>query len=329
MSRKLPFSSRREWDKSRLGWEASAVVPSQHFRQSRDVKQGSSVGLGSLATLAIALLAQSALAAPPPPVRTPPALDQPVNGYDMRVPFQLWRYWVESRKGPVTEALLAEAEDLAGLEHFGRLLRFQKSNDFGHYLTGEIRAYCQPTHGARYTPIAGSCVYVLRRAYVPLDAATYGEPNPLSEWTRTNFDAEELAAHFRKIGLGPSTDWWFADREAMFATTRSPRAVLIGNAVVIRLDSTECPQMKAAIAALEGRALGASVDFVAVGKDDHLQSPNPHSIRSNFIVYLHADGGAYTVEGWAGPAARMATPILDAADTCERTLQRGVSSSGD
>ena len=275
--------------------------------------------LAALAKVMVSVAVLSAIpapAAPPPPVTIPPELDQPMDGYDMRRPYQIWRYWVESRKGPVTEALLAEPEKLPGLKHFGLLLRFEKSNDFGHYLTGEIRSYCEPRPDARYTPRPGSCTYVLRRAYVPYGAASYGEPNPVADWTRANFDAHALARYFREVGLAPDSNWWSVDRETMFAGAPSPSTVLEENAVIIRLDSTECPQMQAAIEALEGQPLDTAIDLAAVGKDEQLRPPRPHTVLSSYTIYLRADGGAYTVSGSAGPAARMAKPILDAADKC-------------
>lgn len=299
-----------------------AVAQRPAVRQSLAMRQ-QALTAAKVLVLSAALSVFPTRAAPPPPVLTPPELDEPVDGYDMRGPYQIWRYWVESRKGPVTEALLAEPEELAGLTSFGLLLRFKMNNDFGHYLTGEIRSYCEPRPDARYTPLPGSCIYVLRRAYVPLNAASYGEPNPLSEWTRANFDAQQLARHFREIGLTPGSNWWSADREAMFVSAASPRAVLAANAKVIRLASTECPQMQAAIEALEGQSLGAAIDFVAVGRDEQLRPPRPHAVRSIYTIHLRADEGPYTVEGWAGPAARMANPILNAADKCERDRQSG------
>lgn len=281
------------------------------------MKQQIFVVMAKIIGLSCALSAFPAMAAPPPPVPIPPTLEEPIDGYDMREPYQLWRYWVESRKGPVTEALLAEPEVLEGLRHYGLLLRFEQSNDFGHGLTGEIRVYCQPTPGSLYDPLAETCLYILRRAYVPLNVANSGETNPLSKWALANFDPQGLAIHLREIGLSPNTHWWSADREAIFSAAASPLAVLTDNAVVTRLDSTECPEMEAAIKALEGKSLGGVVDFVTVGEDRPLRPPPPpHAVKTNYTIHLRGDGGGYAIQGWGGPAEQMASPILEAANTC-------------
>lgn len=236
----------------------------------------------------------------------------------MRLPFQLWRYWVESSKGPVTEALLAKPETLEGLKPFAVLLRFKRFNDFGHYMTGEIRSYCPPSASIQLGPPPSGCRYVLRRVYVPLDAASYGKPNPLSQWTIAHFDAGALARHFRTSEIAPEANWWSMDRATLFAAAPSPRDVLTDNAKIIRLDSVQCPQMLAAIEALEGQPLGAPTDFMTIGNDSQIRPPPPHSVTTVYSVQLRADGGFYSVEGSAGPPRWLASPILAAADMCER-----------
>ncbi len=165
----------------------------------------------------------------------------------MRTPYQLWRYWVERQKGPVTEALLRQPDQLEGLKRFDLLMRFTRHSDFGHFLTGDLRGYCKPSTPNGYTPVPGSCRHVLRYAHVPSPASGGRPPNPVAEWTRTHFDAPALTRHFRAIGLGPDTEWWGADLESMFAAAPSPQAMLAENAVIVRVDSTECPQMEEAI----------------------------------------------------------------------------------
>lgn len=296
------------------------VVSISLIGHTPSMEQHANLPLTRFLGLATIVLAAPASAAPPPPAVSPPGLENPVDGYDMREPYQLWRYWVESQKGPVTEALLSELESLEGLQHYGRILRFKNSGDFGHYLTGEIRAYCQPKPGARFTPMPDTCIYVLRRAFVPLDAASYGDArssNPLAAWTLANFDAESLARHFRKMALPPHTNWWTTDRDAMFAAAPSPRAVLTENAVVRRIDTNQCPQMASAIIALEGKPLGAIIDIAAVGDDAELRPPRPHAVTTSYTIHLRAEDGPYTIEGSGGPALQMANQILREADACE------------
>jgi len=233
----------------------------------------------------------------------------------MRVPYELWRHWVEAQKGPVTLALLQQPDVLEGLRPRGTLLSFRSYNDFGHFLSGDIRVYC-PTGAPQ--PAPDSCRYLLRRAYVPLPAEDYGEINPVSEWVRANFDARELARNFRELGLAPDIDWGEADRAQVFSAAPSPGQVLADNAVVVRLHSIECPQMGAAIEALEGKALGMQIDFAGVGPDQKLRAPVPHAVSTTFTLFLLEEGGYTTIEGSRGPAAQIVDPILDAADACER-----------
>jgi len=237
------------------------------------------------------------------------------------VPYHLWRSWVESQKGPVTETLLNQPDEVEGLEPLGLLLRFKKHNDFGHYLTGEIRGYCRAAPDG-YSPLPGTCRYLLRRAYVPLGAEDYDATSPVSEWTQANFDAPALARHFRAIGLGPGTDWWLVGRDKLFAAAPSPREVLAANAVVVRLDSVECPEMGKAIEALEGKPVDAVIDLTTVGNDENLIPPAPHAVIADYTFYLRAGGDLLRMEGSRGPVAEMAMPILDAADRCEQARAR-------
>jgi hypothetical protein len=283
---------------------------------------GTSSTVARVLAISLAWMTSEIMAAPPPPARTPHALNQPVEGYDMRGPYQSWRMWVENQKGPVTESLLETPEEVDGLEPQGVLFRFTKHGDFGHFLSGEVRGYCRPSETSRHRPGPGSCRYLLRRAYVPLDVEDYDESNPVSEWAIANFNASALARHLRDIGLGPDTNWWGADRDKMFVAMPSPKKVLAENAVIIRLDSIECPEMGKAIIALEGKAIRIPVDLSAVERDQQLVPPIPHSVITRFTVYLRAEGGGLSVEGSDGLVARLIEPVLQAADACEQQRQR-------
>lgn len=266
--------------------------------------------LGCLPAIAIAQ-------APPPPIPSPPELAQPIDGYDMRTPHQLWRWWVEAEKGPVTEALLATPDTIDGLKPAGMVMSFARGGDFGIYLRGEVRTYCRM--GANgYTPVPGTCLHRLRRAYVPMAAASYQGTNPVAEWTRTHFNAAALARHFKAIGLPPETDWWRADREKMFAAAPSPRAVLTEHATMVRLDSTECPAMAKAIEALEGQSIDTRIDLSGVGEDATMEAPRPHAAITEVTLYLRDTMGLLRLEGSGGVTARLVQPITDAADACEK-----------
>jgi len=271
---------------------------------------------------ALALLALTptlALAAPPPPAPTPPALRQPVDGYDLLIPWQLWIYWVEGQKGAAADALLADAETIEGERAVGPpILRFTKTEDFGHFLTGEVRVYCRakPPHGFE----AGSCHYRLRRAYVPLAAGPFKGDNPVAKWTRDNFDAARLTRHFRETGIAPGADWWRIDRAKLFATMPSPAQVLTENATVVRLDSRDCPAMGAAIEALDGKTASWRMDMLAVGRDGESTPPAPHSVMTEYSLTISAPGraGRVTIKGAGDEIESLVAPVLDAADACEK-----------
>lgn len=268
----------------------------------------------------IAAIAPLAAQTLPPPAISPAGLEQPIDGYDMQAPYQLWRYWVERQKGTVIEAALQKPATVDGLKPMGRLLSFRRYNDFGQFLGGEIASYCRVQQGS-YVPEPKSCVYLLRRAYVDLAAASYGEHNPVADWTEQNFHPRALARHFRLIGIAPDTDWWGADRARLFSAAPSPHTILAENITMISLDSRECPAMASAIVATEGKAFDTPIDWPTVGTDPIVAVPRPHAHVTSLTVYLRSGGGSMTIEG-GDMVERIARPILDAADACEKARKQ-------
>lgn len=269
--------------------------------------------------LAIVLAPTMVLAAPPPPAPPVEALRQPVDGYDLQGPFQIWRYWVESQKGAAVDSLLAEPEVIEGEVAYGvPILRFVKYNDFGHFLTGEIRVYCKSKTPRGFQP--GTCHYRLRRAFVAMDAAAYGTENPVSRWTRETFVSSQMAGRLRAAGFGPETDWWRADRARLFATMPSAVPILKDNATLVRLDSRDCPGLAQAIEALEGRLLHLKLDFLTVGEDAKSDPPWPHADQVVFSLRIMVPGSSAPVllEGSGAMFERLSSPVFDAADACEK-----------
>ncbi len=271
------------------------------------------------ATFLFLLLAS---AAPPPPATVPEQLRRS-GGYDLGVVYQKWMYWIEGHKGAAADALLGTPDELPELRVAGEpVLRFRKYNDFGHFLTGEIRTYCRPAeqHGV----VPGTCHYLLRRAFVPHDAGTYGgKQNPVSRWMEANFDPGKLASHFRASGWEPGTDWWRQDAALMFAVLPSPLAMLRANATVVRLESRHCPAMAQAIAGLEGKRFSGAIDLPRIGPDAKGHVPWPHSVRTRVELrtLLPASTGEAVIDG-TGPAFdALMSPILDAADDCEKARE--------
>jgi hypothetical protein len=216
--------------------------------------------------------------------------------------------------------VLATPDSLPGETAWGRpILEFRKYNDFGHFLTGEVRVYCAPGEPA-YRPRPGSCHYRLRRAYVEAGAAGYSGPTPVSRWAIANFDAARLTRHFRETGIAPDTDWWMADRTKLFATMPSPVEVLMENVTVIRLDSRDCPGFARAIEALDRQTLTERTDLLAVGEDQAFEPPWPHAVTVEYTLRLNVGGanGRLTLTGSGGRLEALVDPVLDAADVCER-----------
>ena len=264
-----------------------------------------------------ALFAGNVSAAPPPPALEPPELSQVIEGYDLSAPFQLWFYWVESRKGEVVQSLLAQPDELPGERTIGPpIFTFTRTNDYGHYMSGEIRQYCRSS-GPRDID-RGHCHYLYRAAYVPHDAVTYQDDNPVSRWTRAAFDSERLARHLRETGFAPDTDWWLADRARMFTAMPSPVPVLTQNATVDRRDSRDCPGIAAAIAELERQRIDWRVDLIGVGEDEGAP-PTPHGISTEYslTIFVPGRGGVVTLTGAAGRFEELTRPIWDAMTACE------------
>lgn len=263
-------------------------------------------------------IASRAGAPPPPPAPVPASLNQPVEGYDLRELYQMWRGWIESRKGPATEALLAEPEEIAGEEEAsdGPILRFTKHNDFGPYLTGEIRIYCRRTATYRFVP--RTCHYRLRRAFIAAEAGAYGEDNPVARWMRESFDGPRLVRFLRDTGLPSDTDWWGVRSERLFPALPSPVPMLMANATMVRLDSRDCPAMARAIRAIDAQRIDWRLDLSATGEDGRPQYPAPHAIVTVYRLAIRTPAGIATIEASGSTVARIVAPVLDAADACEQ-----------
>jgi hypothetical protein len=269
--------------------------------------------------LVIALSPAAARAAPPPPPPPVEALRQPVDGYDLQRPFGIWRYWVEGQKGAAADTLLAEPELIEGEVAYGApILRFTAHNDFGHFLTGEIRVYCKPKHPRGSQP--GTCHYRLRRAFVAMDAVAYGPDNPVSQWTRETFVSSQMAGRLRAAGFGPETDWWMADRARLFATMPSAVPILKDNATLVRLDSRDCPALGRTVEALEGRLLRLKLDFPWIGEDATGEPPWPHAVQIVIALRIMVPGSSTPVllEGSGEMFERLSSPVFAAADACEK-----------
>ena len=265
---------------------------------------------------AAAFASQAARAAPPPPAPSPAELASPIEGYDLRTLYQLWRYWVEAHKGAAADRLLASPDVVEGYAAAGRpFLRFKKMNDFGHFMSGEVRSYCPAAAaGGR---VEDSCHFRLRRAYVAAEAGDF-DANPVSRWTRESFDAAKIVARVKALALPPQTDWWRADRQAIFSALPSPLEMLAANATLARLDSRECKRLAVAVSAMDEERLSWRTDVRSVGSDTERVYPGPHSIHPVWSLdIVTPSGGSATIEGSGKDLHAIVGPVLAAADACE------------
>lgn len=256
----------------------------------------------------------SARAAPPePPVPTPPELEQLYDGYDLRVVYQLWRYWIEGQKGEVTETLIAQPDTLPDeIAVAAPLMRFRASGDLGHFATGDLRTYCRPI--TPYGFDRATCHYVLRLATVPTRVG-FGDDAPTA-WMRRNFEPAKLAAHLKAEGLVPDTNWWLAPRERMFSQHPSATDMLSREGKVARMDSRACPAMSRAILAMETKRLDAPVDFWMVGPPGQLTPPPPHSVTWTYELELRIAGEGATLRSTGAWMRDIVGPVFDAARSC-------------
>lgn len=263
---------------------------------------------------ALVSLPASARGVPPPPMVTPPALKQPIDGYDMSVPYELWRYWIEQRKGAMMNAVLTRADPPPGEEAFGATqLRFRAGWDMGQVMAGDAQVYC-PRDGRGFE--RSTCHVVLRRVQIPDDVGGLGGPNVLSRWMQENFDAPALARHLKTQGLGPNTDWWRADRQRMFSAFPSPDAALTAAVRLERVDSRDCPAMAQAFETLDKAHVDIRLDMTGVGEDVWGKAPRPHSTAWTYTLSLRNDKGLTTLETDSWLIGDLVHPVLEAANAC-------------
>lgn len=275
--------------------------------------------------LALALLIVlgwgSAVAAQPvPPVFVPAEFQGDHDGYDMAVPYQRWRMWIEAQKGPVTEQALAEPAVIEGLHRIGQpLFTVAFHNDFGRAASGDVQVFCTvvPVYPARDR---GECSYLYRRADVPIAASYRGDPNAFDVWMRENFDPALIVRNLRAAEAPPSANLWMQG-ERMFDGAPSPAPMLTENLRIVRVDSRDCPAFQTAVEAVERRTLDWTLDLFAVGEDQPLIAPRPHAGRTTYTLNAWVDGHGVTLTG--GPVlAEILGPVIEAVWDCEQAEAR-------
>lgn len=261
---------------------------------------------------------------PIPPVQVPEQFREPVDGYGMMTPYQLWRMWIEREKGPVTEQALAQPDVLEGRQRVGRpLITAAFNNDFGRYATADVQVYCtvMPVYPDRNR---GECSYLFRWAEVPIQVS-YREPaNAMDVWMRAHFDPALIVRNLRAADVAPDADLWRVSREAMFEGAASPRPMLTEHLRIGRVDSRECPAFRAAVEAVERARPDWTLDLFAVGGDTPFRVPGPHALTAIYTLNTLVDGQSLTLTGDSALEA-LAGPVVRAAYDCDQARQAGRS----
>lgn len=257
---------------------------------------------------------------PIPPVQVPEEFREPIDGYSMITPYQLWRMWIEREKGPVTEQALAQPDVLEGRQRVGRpLVTAAFNNDFGRYATADVQVYCtvMPVYPDRNR---GECSYLFRWAEVPIHVSYRDTTNAMDVWMRTHFDPERIVRNLRAADVAPDGDLWRVSREAMFEGTASPRPMLAGHLRIGRVDSRECPAFRAAVEAVEGARPDWTLDLFAVGSDLPFRVPGPHARTATYTLNTLVDGQWLTLTG-DGALGVLVGPMVRAAYSCDQARQ--------
>lgn len=267
--------------------------------------------------LTIALIAASGAAqVPPPPPVVPTEFREPVNGYDLAALYGLWRHWIEAHKDEAIDATLAQPPGEAARWSGPPIVEFSSYNDFGRYVAGQLRRYCVIDQNIS---ASSGCRIQMRRAYVPLSAAVYDETNAIADWMRGAFDPQKLTSYLRETGMAPDTDWWMADRAAIFAALPSPVPILRQHAELVVVESGDCPAMLASLEEIDATSVDWRVNLFGVGAEEKPpMPPRPHAVQTNYTLrFVAADGDQVTVEGGSAALQSMIGPTLQAAEECE------------
>lgn len=280
-----------------------------------------------VATLAaiIALTSVTALAAPPPPPPPIPAVREPVDGYDLRIPWTLWNVWVDDRRGPVLDALLEAPEAVDGDESFGPpVIKVVKTGFHGRFATAEVRVYCRKR--ADWVKPRRGCHYRLRFADVALPTWDYGsQDNPITTWTRESFDPVTLVNGLRAAGIGPEANFRDIDRARLFSSLPSPDGVLRANATITVVDSRDCSALRRALEALDRRTFSARLDLPDVGQDTRWRPPEyveEPAIGYTLRIGAHGTYSGTEITGAGTKLERLVEPILAAGRACAKGAGR-------
>lgn len=265
--------------------------------------------------------ASAATAAPPPPPPPPPGIREPIEGYDLEIPWTLWNMWVDERRGPVLDALLEAPEVVAGDESFGPpVINVTKTGFHGRFATADVRVYCRK--GTDWSEGRRGCHYRLRFADVPLQAWGYPPPdNPLAVWTRESFDPAALVKGLRAAGIGPEANFRSIDRARLFASLPSPDAILRANTAIEVVDSRDCPALRRGLEALDSRTFSGRLDMHQVGRDTRWRPPEyveEPAISYTLRIGAHGTYSWTEITGAGTTLERLVEPILAAGRACAK-----------
>lgn len=255
-----------------------------------------------------------AVAAPPPPPVYPDDLPPMLDGYDLRVYYSRYSYWLEGQKGKAIEQIMGEVPAEPGYRAaYGPVASFRLFGDYGHFMSGELRGFCRAVDEWRLD--TKDCHFLFRKITIP--ARLLDRDGPLGSYMRRSFDPVVLVAGLKVEKTGTDADVWRIDGDKAFAALGSPRAVLIANARVDQVDSRECPAMLAELEKLDQAQLAYRTDLPLVGEDALFEPPAPHSVMREDKMNFRTQTGIVAVTAGQNDLYDFLAPLYAAIEACQ------------
>lgn len=229
---------------------------------------------------------------------------------------QVWRGWVEGRKGEAIKIALTTRPSLPDYRIVsGPFLTVTSGNDFGTFRMAEVWTVCPLAVDRSDT---SDCHYLYRKGTVPARVHEIGRPdNAVARWMVENFDVDAVVRALKAADVPADADMWLVGDEILFSGLPSPVPMLTENVEMVTVNSRDCPAFHEAVKSLDAGRVEWRTDLFGVGEDKALPPPRPHSIRESYGLRLRTETGAIDVSGSDDGLWDVVGPVLLAASACE------------